>query len=61
MSIYLKRIIPLIIFVIGNYCYGQYSISGFLNTPEKNKRVYLCLLQFNEDNALDPDQIITSK
>lgn len=60
MSIYLKRIIPLIIFVIGNYCYGQYSISGFLNTPEKNKRVYLCLLQFNEDNALDPDQIITS-
>jgi DNA-binding CsgD family transcriptional regulator len=60
MSIYLKQILPFIICIIGNYCYGQYSISGYLDTPEKNKRVYLCLLQFNEVNALDPDQILTS-
>ena len=60
MSIYLKRIFPFIIFLIGNYCYGQYSISGYLDTPEKNKRVYLCLLQFDEVNALKPDQILTS-
>ena len=60
MSIYLKRILPFIIFLIGNYCYSQYSISGYLDTPEKNKRVYLCLLQFDEINALDPDQILTS-
>lgn len=60
MSIYLKRILPFIIFLIGNYCYGQYSISGYLDTPEKNKRVYLCLLQFDEVNAIGRDQILTS-
>lgn len=60
MSIYLKRILPFIIFLIGNYCYGQYSISGYLDTPEKNKRVYLCLLEFDEVNSISPDQIITS-
>ena len=60
MNIYIKQILPFIIFLIGNYCYGQYSISGYLNTPEKNKRVYLCLLQFDEVNALKPDQILTS-
>jgi DNA-binding CsgD family transcriptional regulator len=60
MSIYHKQILPFIIFLIGNYCYGQYSISGYLDTPEKNKRVYLSLLQFNEVNSIGPDQIITS-
>ena len=60
MRIYFNRIILFIICLIGNYCFGQYSISGYLDTPEKNKRVYLCLLQFDEVNALDPDQILTS-
>ena len=60
MSIYLKRIILIILCFIGNYSYGQYSISGYLDTPEKNKKVYLCLLQFDEVNALNPDQILTS-
>lgn len=60
MSMYLKRILPFIIFLIGNYCYGQYSISGYLDTPEKNKRVYLCLLEFNELNSIGPDQLLTS-
>ncbi|WKK67034.1 helix-turn-helix domain-containing protein [Lutimonas zeaxanthinifaciens] len=60
MSIYLRRILPFIIFLIGNYCYGQYSISGYLDTPEKNKRVYLCLLKFDELNAIGSNQILTS-
>ena len=60
MSIYLKQILPFIIFLLGNYCYGQYSISGYLDTPEKNKRVYLCLLKFNELNSIGPDQLLTS-
>ena len=60
MSIYLKRVLPFIIFLLGNYCYGQYSISGYLDTPEKNKRVYLCLLKFNELNSIGQDQILTS-
>ncbi|WP_290427056.1 LuxR C-terminal-related transcriptional regulator [Algoriphagus limi] len=60
MSIYIKRILPFILVLIGNYCFGQYSISGYLDTPEKNKRVYLCLLKFNELNSIGPDQILTS-
>lgn len=60
MRIYFKLILPFIIFLIGNYCYGQYSISGYLDTPEKNKRVYLCLLKFNELNSIGPDQLLTS-
>ena len=60
MSIYLKRILPFILFLIGNYCYGQYSISGYLDTPEKNKRVYLSLLKFDELNAIGTNQILTS-
>ena len=60
MCIYFTRIIPFIVFLIGNYCYGQYSISGYLDTPEKNKRVYLSLLQFDEENTINPDQVLTS-
>ena len=60
MSISLKRVLPFIILFVGSYSFGQYSISGYLDTPEKNKRVYLCLLQFNELNAISADQILTS-
>ena len=60
MRNYFYRFILFILCLIGNYSFGQYSISGYLDTPEKNKRVYLCLLQFDEVNALDPDQILTS-
>ncbi|WP_431157815.1 helix-turn-helix domain-containing protein [Winogradskyella poriferorum] len=60
MVIYLKRILLFTLILFGNYCFGQYSISGYLDTPEKNKRVYLSLLQFDEINGISPDQIITS-
>ena len=56
----LKRIIPFIIASLGNYCYAQYSISGYLDTPKKNKRVYLSLLEFDGVNGISPDQILTS-
>ncbi|WP_317047357.1 LuxR C-terminal-related transcriptional regulator [Winogradskyella aurantiaca] len=45
---------------MGNFCFGQYSISGYLDTPKKNKRVYLSLLNFDELTSISPDQIITS-
>ncbi|WP_317196320.1 helix-turn-helix transcriptional regulator [Winogradskyella alexanderae] len=47
-------------FITNQYCYAQYSISGYLDTPKKNKRVYLSLLKFNEENTIYEDQILTS-
>lgn len=41
-------------------CYSQYSISGYINSKEKNKTVYLSLLRYNEENLISPEQIIFS-
>lgn len=38
--------------------YGQYSISGFIETKEKDKTIYLSLLKYNERSAIYPDQIL---
>ncbi len=38
--------------------YGQYSISGYLNTKEKGKTIYLSLLKYNEENAIYPAQVL---
>ncbi|WP_299522356.1 LuxR C-terminal-related transcriptional regulator [Winogradskyella sp.] len=46
--------------VLSQFCYAQYSISGYLDTPEKNKKVYLSLLKYNEENTIATDQILTS-
>lgn len=40
--------------------YGQYKISGYINTEGKEKTVYLSLLQYNEEVAIYPEQIIAS-
>lgn len=47
-------------FATSQLCYAQYSISGYLDTPQKNKRVYLSLLKYNEENTIYLDQILTS-
>ena len=60
MSSFPKPIILITLILIGNFCFGQYSISGYLDTPEKNKRVYLSILKFNELTSISPDQILTS-
>lgn len=31
--------------------YSQYRISGYLNTQEKNKTVYLSLLRYDDENT----------
>lgn len=60
----MKRNFCHLIFVLfictGNFCHAQYSISGYLDTEEKNKRVYLSLLGFDERTAISDKQIITS-
>lgn len=41
-------------------CYSQYSISGYINSKEKNKTVYLSLLRYNEENLISTEQVIFS-
>lgn len=40
--------------------YGQYKISGYINTEGNEKTIYLSLLQYNEEVAIYPEQVITS-
>lgn len=40
--------------------YSQYKISGYVNTEGKEITVYLSLLQYNEEVAIYPEQIIAS-
>jgi len=40
--------------------YSQYKISGYINTDGKEITVYLSLLQYNEEVAIYPEQIIAS-
>ena len=59
----MKRILftfGIVFFAAGQFCFGQYSISGYLDTPKKNKMVYLSKLSFNEENTIYEDQILTS-
>ncbi|WP_271711719.1 response regulator transcription factor [Marinigracilibium pacificum] len=46
--------------VISHFCFGQYSISGYLDTPMKNKRVYLSLLSFDEQSTMATKQFLMS-
>ena len=46
--------------VLSNFCHGQYSISGYLDTPTKNKRVYLSLLRYNEQYIIATEQVLMS-
>lgn len=39
--------------------FSQYKISGYINTHDKNKVVYLSLLKYNEEVAIYPEQILT--
>lgn len=49
-----------ILFSTTHFCYGQYSISGYVDTEQKNKIVYLSLLQYNEEYAISNTQILFS-
>ena len=40
--------------------FSQYSISGYLDAPEPNKKVYLSILKFNELNTIYKEQILTT-
>ena len=43
---------------LSGFC--QYSISGYIDTEDKNKIIYLSLLRFNEENAIYREQVIIS-
>lgn len=46
--------------VAGSNCFAQYSISGQLDTPEKNKRVYLSVIAYNAQYHMSNNQVISS-
>lgn len=55
-----NKLIILILFVYSISCYGQYSISGYINSKGKNKTVYLSLLKYNEENLISNEQVLLS-
>jgi DNA-binding CsgD family transcriptional regulator len=55
-----KFLLVLIFFAFNIACYGQYSISGFVNSKEKNNTVYLSLLKYNEETYISNEQIVFS-
>ena len=50
----------LLLIIFSNQSYGQYLVSGYLDSPEKNKKVYLSLLKFDELHAISNQQILSS-
>ena len=55
-----KIIIILISFFYNISCFSQYSISGYINSEEKNKTVYLSLLRYNEEYLISTEQVLFS-
>ncbi|MBK5193389.1 MAG: response regulator transcription factor [Flavobacteriaceae bacterium] len=60
-----RRIIKLLTFLISSFliiptCYGQYFISGHIDTEQKNKTVYLSLLKYDEETLITENQILFS-
>ena len=49
----------LLLFLSQN-AFSQYSISGYLDTPDKPKRVYLSLLEYNSLNGISEKQVLSS-
>lgn len=51
-------ILALLLFIMLSNCYGQYSISGYIETEQKNKTVYLSLLKYDEETLITESQIL---
>ena len=49
-----------LLFFFGQKAISQYSISGYLETSGKQKRVYISLLEFNSLNGISEKQILSS-
>jgi len=47
-----------LLFIMLSNCYGQYSISGYIETEQKNKTVYLSLLKYDEETLITESQIL---
>lgn len=53
-------IIILILFFYSISSYSQYSISGYIESKEKSKTIYLSLLKYNEENLISNEQVLLS-
>src|SRR6056297_1925718 len=50
----------ILLLFLSHNSFSQYSISGYLDAPDKPKRVYLSLLEFNSLNGISEKQILSS-
>lgn len=50
----------LFVLLVSQFCHAQYSISGYIDSKEPNKNVYLSLLAYDELNTMDKNQILFS-
>lgn len=59
MSTYSKYIISVLAIWLSNYSFGQYKISGYVESYPR-KTVYLSLLKYDEETLINNDQILFS-
>ncbi|MEN2284469.1 helix-turn-helix transcriptional regulator [Algoriphagus sp. SE2] len=60
MSKFNRAFFFILLLFLSQKAIGQYSISGYLDTPDKGKRVYLSLLEFNNLYGINEKQILSS-
>jgi len=60
MYIFNRAFLFILLLFLSQKAISQYSISGYLDTPDKGKRVYLSLLEFNSLNGISEKQILSS-
>ena len=60
MYIFNRAFLFILLLFLSQKAISQYSISGYLDTPDKGKTVYLSLLEFNSLNGISEKQILSS-
>ena len=60
MDVFYRTFFFILLLFLSQKAISQYSISGYLDTPDKGKRVYLSLLEFNSLNGISEKQILSS-
>ena len=60
MYLFNRAFLFILLLFLSHNAFSQYSISGYLDAPDKPKRVYLSLLEFNSLNGISEKQILSS-
>lgn len=57
---HINTVCILILLLTGQICQSQYLISGYIDSKEPSKKVYLSLLRYDELNVMNKNQILFS-